>query len=225
MTLHPSIHSDLIHQRELELRRRLALPRRGEAKPSDEASRRLGKLVRASRSNDPYAWKSLVESFTPMLRAVAHDYRLSAADADDVVQATWAAAFTHIAELREPEAFGGWLCVTARRQALRTIRSRQREIAVEEPRHPGESDDAAFESSLVQEEQRAAVDAAVERLPQRQRSLIVALFYGTSSYQTLSSKLRMPPGSIGPTRERALARLRRDRRLAAALQPTYDGRR
>ena len=53
--------------------------------------------------------------------------------------------------------------------------------------------------------------------------MIIALFYGTSSYQALSSKLRMPPGSIGPTRDRALARLRRDRRLAAALQPTYDG--
>ncbi len=223
MALHPSIHSDLTHQRELELRRRLALPGRSAAKSTDEASKRLTMLVQASRSRDPYAWESLVECFTPMLRAVARDYRLSAADADDVVQGTWAAAFTHIAELREPEAFGGWLCVTARRQALRIIRSRQREIAVEEPRHPDESDHPAFETSLVQDEQRAAVDAAVERLPQRQRSLIVALFYGTSSYQALSSKLRMPPGSIGPTRDRALARLRRDRRLAAALQPTYDG--
>ena len=223
MALHPSIHSDLTQQHELELRRRLALPGRGATTPSDETSNRLIELVHAARSRDPNAWESLVTRFTPMLRSVARDYRLSAADIDDVVQATWTAAFTHIAQLREPESFSGWLCVTARRQALRTIKSRQREIAVEEPRHPDESDHPMFESSLVQEEQRAAVHAAVERLPDRQRSLITALFYGsTSSYQALSSNLRMPPGSIGPTRDRALARLRRDHRLASALQPTHN---
>jgi DNA-directed RNA polymerase specialized sigma24 family protein len=71
----------------------------------------------------------------------------------------------------------------------------------------------------VQAEQREAVLAAVDRLPDRQRSLITALFYGSaSSYQALSTKLGMPPGSIGPTRDRALGRLRRDRRLASALQ-------
>ena len=41
-------------------------------------------------------------------------------------------------------------------------------------------------------------------------------------HQALSTKLRMPPGSIGPTRDRALARLRRDRRLLSALQPTHS---
>ena len=223
MALHPSIHSDLTRQHELELRRRLALPGRGRAKPTDETSNGLIELVRAARSRDPYAWESLVKRFTPMLRSVAREYRLSASDVDDVVQGTWAAAFTHIAQLREPEAFSGWLCVTARRQALRTVRSHQREIAVEEPRHPDENDHPIFESSLLQAEQREAVLAAVERLPDRQRSLITALFYGsTPSYQALSAKLRMPPGSIGPTRDRALARLRRDRRLASALQLTHD---
>jgi RNA polymerase sigma factor (sigma-70 family) len=222
MALHPSIHSDLTRQHELELRRRLARPGRGAAKPSNETSDGLVELVVAARSGAPQAWASLVRRFTPMLRAVARDYRLSAADADDVVQATWVAAFTHIAQVREPEAVSGWLCVTARRQALRTIKSRQREIAVEEPRHPAESDHPTFESSLVEEEERTAVHAAVERLPERQRSVITALFNGpTASYQALSTKLSMPPGSIGPTRERALARLRLDSRLASAVQRTH----
>ena len=224
MAVHPSIHSDLTRQHELELRRRLARPGRGAAKPSNETSNGLSELVQAARSRDPQAWESLVTRFSPTLRAVARDYRLSAADVDDVVQATWVAAFTQIAQVREPEAFGGWLCVTARRQALRTLKSRQREIAVEEPRHPDESNHPTFESSLVQEEERAAVHAAVERLPDRQRSVITALYGSTpsASYQALSAKLRMPPGSIGPTRERALARLRTDRLLSSALQPTHN---
>lgn len=223
MALHPTIHSDLTRQHELELRRRVAGPSRGATKLSNDASAGLVGLVQAARSGDPHAWESLVTRFTPILRAVARDYRLSAADVDDVVQATWARAFTHIAQLRDPEALGGWLCVTTRRHALHLIRSHQREYVVEEPRHPDESDPPNFESSLVREEQRTAVHAAVERLPERQRSLISALFYGSnSSYQALATRLRMPIGSIGPTRDRALARLRRDQGLASALQPTHN---
>ena len=222
MSLHPSIHFDLTRQHELELRRRLARPGRSLAQTDNERSAGLIELVRAAQSTDPLAWETLVTHFTPMLRAVARDYRLSAADVDDVVQATWVAAFTHIAQVREPEAFGGWLAVTARRHALRTIKSRQREIAVDEPRHPDEGEHPSFESALVQKEEHTAVHAAVDRLPDRQRSVITALFNGSStSYQALSTKLRMPPGSIGPTRDRALARLRRDRRLASVLQPTH----
>jgi RNA polymerase sigma factor (sigma-70 family) len=221
MAAHPSIHSDLTRQHELQLRRRLALPGRRAAKPTQETSTELLGLVRSARSGDPSAWESLVKRFTPMLRAVVHDYRLAAADADDVVQETWTAAFTHIAQLREPEAFSGWLCVTARRHALRTIGSRQREIPVEEPRRQDESNDPMFENSLVHKEQRAALLAAVKRLPDRQRSLITAFLSG-SSYQAVSTTLGIPPGSIGPTRDRALAILRRDRRLASTLQPTHN---
>ena len=180
MALHPSIHSDLTRQHELELRRRLALPGRSLAKPGNERVQRTHRARACSAIDEiRMAWESLVTHFTPMLRAVARDYRLSAADVDDVVQATWVAAFTHIAQVREPEAFSGWLAVTARRQALRTIKSRQREIAVEDPRHPDENEHPSFESSLVQKEQQSAVHAAVDRLPERQRSVITALFNGS----------------------------------------------
>ena len=37
------------------------------------------------------------------------------------------------------------------------------------------------------------------------------------SYQQLSAALRMPVGSIGPTRQRALTSLRRDADLMAAI--------
>ena len=217
MTLHPSIHSELVRGNERELRRRLARPQRA-ARRTSETSDGLAQLVDSARSGEPQAWESLVTQLSPMLRRVAREYRLSVADTDDVVQATWAAAFTNIAQLREPEAISGWLCVSARRQALRILRSRQLEIAVEDPPHPSEPDQPPFESALVQAEQIAAIHEAVDRLPDRQRSVLTALLEASGvSYTELSRKLRMPLGSIGPTRDRALDRLRRDRQLASAL--------
>ena len=224
MTLHPSFHSEFTRQHERDLRRGLARParpRRSETKLVDAPADELAALVRAARSGDSHAWESLLARFSPMLRAVAHDYRLQAADIDDVVQATWEAAVTHIAQLREAEAIGGWLSVIARRQAIRTLRSRSHELPVAELLDEYESDRPTVDDPLLRAERQVAVRAAVNRLPDRQRSLVVALLdESKSSYAELSAKLRMPHGSIGPTRERALARLRRDRRLTATLMPT-----
>ena len=67
----------------------------------------------------------------------------------------------------------------------------------------------------MESERRDAVAAAVERLPDHHRVLVGELF-GPSlpSYAEVSSKVGMPIGSIGPTRERMLERLRRDARIA-----------
>lgn len=208
MNLHPLIHTELARQRELDLRRS---SRRNPDAP-------LTPVVRAAGRGDGDAWDSLVERFTPTMRGVVRGYRLSPADVDDVVQFAWASAFAQIGRLREPEAFGGWLMVTARREALRTLERRRREVLVEELRHPDEAEDSAVESALVEAEQRQAVHAAVDRLPYRQRRLIRALMCDArESYADVSRKLDMPLGSIGPTRERALARLRRDRGLTSLL--------
>jgi RNA polymerase sigma factor (sigma-70 family) len=225
MSLHPSFHIEFTRQHELELRRRLVKPTRsgGDATGSAGGTSELAELVPAARAGDSQAWASLVTQFSPALRATARTYRLQPADVDNAVQATWESAMTHIAQLREPEAIGGWLTVIVKRQALRTIRSNRRENPVAEVPDEERPHVPTLEQPLLEAEQHAAVRAAVGRLPDRQRSLIAALLDGSkTSYADLSVKLRMPPGSIGPTRERALDRLRRDRRLSATLAVTSD---
>jgi RNA polymerase sigma factor (sigma-70 family) len=213
MHVHPLIHSELARQRRLDLERDGRRP-----KPARE----LASLVRSAGKGDPQAWEALVERFTPMLRAVAGSYRLNGADGDDVAQATWAAAFTHLDRLRDPEAIGGWLAVTARREALRVIERRNRELAVDEPRGPTTADPSTPETALLAAEEHEVVHAAVGRLPERQRRIVRALLrHADVSYVELAGRLRIPTGSIGPTRQRALARLRHDDELAD-LFPTVD---
>jgi RNA polymerase sigma factor (sigma-70 family) len=212
MNLHPQIHSELARQRSLELRRSPAPSRRG-SRP--EASDDLEILVRAAQSGGGDAWQNLVERFTPMMRGVVRGYRLSPADVDDVVQTAWASAFTHLGRLREPLAFGGWLLVTARREALRTLERRAREVLVDEPTYVDENDNSAPDRALLEAERRKAVHAAIKRLPERQRKLVGKLLGDSVSYEDVSRDCGMPIGSIGPTRDRAIARLRRDPQLVA----------
>ncbi len=66
-------------------------------------------------------------------------------------------------------------------------------------------------------ERADALRAALRRLPARQRALLELLVdEAEPSYLEAARHLGLPRGSVGPTRVRALARLRVDGRLARA---------
>jgi RNA polymerase sigma factor (sigma-70 family) len=152
-----------------------------------------------------------------MLRGVARGFKLCPADVDDVVQETWLAAFRHLNRLDQPAAIGGWLAVIARREALRVLQRRtQEDLSPDPPELPQPPEDTP-ETDVVVAEERALVRTAVRRLPERQRVLVETLIREPApSYTEVSRSLGIPIGSIGPTRDRAIERLRRDRELAVA---------
>src|SRR5262249_19531435 len=116
-----------------------------------------------------------------------------------------------------PEAFGGWLLVTARHASLRALERNRREIAVEGERLPEQVTDWTPEYTVLEAEQRKAFDAAIERLPDRQSMVVRALLrYSGPRAPDLAAKPGIPLGALGPPGERALARLRRDDQLVAA---------
>jgi RNA polymerase sigma factor (sigma-70 family) len=175
-------------------------------------------LACEAAGGDERAWAELVRRLDPLVRSVVRGYRLGAADAEDVVQTTWMHAFRHLRSLREPAAFPKWLSVTARRQSLRAIQRGGRELLLEEPRPEREAEPDTVEETVIERERRAAVHAAVSRLPGRQRTLMGTMLCRPGvSYDELSDLLGMPMGSIGPTRERALRRLRDDIALGHAI--------
>lgn len=175
-------------------------------------------LAAAAVAGDQRAWDALVRRLDPLVRGVVRGYRLGAADTEDVVQTTWLHACRHLPKLREPAAFPKWLTVTARREALRALQRGGREVLLEEPRPVREPAPVTVEQEVIDRECHDAVHAAVARLPGRQRSLLGAILRRPGvSYDELSDELGMPMGSIGPTRERALRRLRDDAALLLSL--------
>lgn len=172
----------------------------------------LEPLVRAARAGDAAAWSRLVDRLDRRLRHVARSYRLSAADVDDVTQLAWVRLYEHIDRIHEPGAVAGWLVTTVRREAMRVLQSGVREQLVDGCELLGL--DAASgelpEERLIAAETRQALGRALASLPGQQRELLT-LLAGTpdASYREISTRLRIPVGSIGPTRARGLARLER----------------
>ena len=84
------------------------------------------KSLAAARDGSQQAWDEIVNEYTSMVWAVARSYRLDAADAADVHQATWLRLVENLGQIRDGERLGAWLCTTARREALLLLRGDRR---------------------------------------------------------------------------------------------------
>jgi RNA polymerase sigma factor (sigma-70 family) len=182
---------------------------------SDQA---LERIVTAAAAGDARAWAWLQDRFGARIRAVARCYRLAPHDVEDVAQATWLRLLEHIGGIHDANAVGAWLETTARHESLRLLRHAKRERPTDDRVLAERPTEAVAEGRLVTAERRAALDAALRQLPGRQRRLLREMLADpTASYTEISATLDMPIGSIGPTRQRSLARLRRDRELVSVI--------
>jgi RNA polymerase sigma factor (sigma-70 family) len=175
-------------------------------------------LVRLARGGDPRAWDEIVTRFGGTIRGITRGFRLSAADADDVAQATWLRLLRSIDRIEDPAALKAWLVTTARRESLRSLQGKTRELPTEQPILDDHADPSVLDEHLTEAERRHALREAMTELPAKARALLETLLNGPDcSYEELSTKLGIPIGSIGPTRGRSLARLRQNPRLLAVV--------
>ncbi|WP_053226325.1 RNA polymerase sigma factor [Solirubrobacter soli] len=169
----------------------------------------LERIVLAAATGDQRAWNTLSTRFGHHVRRIARAHGLNGHDADDVAQETLLQLARNIVRIREPRAVGAWLRTTARRESLRAIesRNRARPAGADLGAELGALDDGfrAVEAASC----GAALRHALNRLPDRHRLLMTALFAETpESYADISARLGFPQGSIGPIRARCLDRLR-----------------
>ncbi len=169
----------------------------------------VAQLVRAAAAGDDAAWNELVARFGGLVWSVARSYRLSHADAGDVVQCTWLKLVQHLAAIKNPEAVGAWLATTARRECLRVLDGSKSQVPFGDdlPEPPGE--DVELDDELLRSERDSLLWQAVTLLRPEDQALVRMLASDPpASYAEISAALDMPIGSIGPTRARCLERLR-----------------
>jgi RNA polymerase sigma factor (sigma-70 family) len=179
-------------------------------RPTNRRSQnRIAKYVQRAATGDRDAWNELVDEFGGMLRAVARGHRLSDADTADVAQTTWLRLAENVHRLQNPSRVGAWLATTARRECLRTLRASALELPEAEPPEPTVFDMPSIDRALLQAERDTELWSAFRRLPARDQTLLRMLVADPQpSYGEIGDALEMPIGSIGPTRGRALDRLR-----------------
>jgi RNA polymerase sigma factor (sigma-70 family) len=182
--------------------------------------RAVGELVTAAAAGERAAWDELVRRYAALVWAVARAHRLGPADAADVSQTVWLRLVENLEGLREPDALPGWLRTTTRNECLRVIRRSGREVNQAEPPADVCSPDCPSPELLLLENERdRQLWSALRQLSRRCQDLLRVLAYAPEAgYAEISRLLGVPVGSIGPSRARCLAHLRR--RLQQTDAPT-----
>jgi RNA polymerase sigma-70 factor (ECF subfamily) len=174
------------------------------------------RLVRRSRDQDHSAFADLVEAhqaavFGTALRIV-HDRQVAA----EVSNRAFFRAYEHLRDFDERRPLRPWLVGIAAHEALNELRSRRRDAdhtlggdaaAIELERLVGEPDPAEV---LPTRERRAAIRAAVARLPENQRLLVVLRYFADLSYAEIAEETQQTVNNVGVVLLRARERLRRE---------------
>jgi len=170
------------------------------------------KLIIACRRGDERAWETLIDRYERLVFSIARRHGLSTEDAADVTQKVFIILLQSLDLLPDDVNLGGWLTTVTRRHTWRAMARLSREL-------PGEKEDVA-ESAILLGRQTPdpidrweilqAVHEALNRLGERCRQLLLALYFDSlkPSYAEIARRLKMPVGSIGPTRARCLAKLK-----------------
>lgn len=178
--------------------------------PGHEPSVADSGLVSRAVGGDERAWELIVSRHTTSLQRLGRSYRLSTEEISDALQDTWLCAVCHIRALRDPARLGAWLAMIMRRACLKLLRRRRgRELLVADPtRFDAVDESVDVERDGLAAELSSILHEASSQLPTRQRAIVREIAFDDPTYGQLADRLSMPQGSLGPTRKRALHRLR-----------------
>lgn len=180
----------------------------------DHSNETVDELMSAAAGNDQQAWRRLIQRFAPLVASIAHRFRLSAADVEDISQVVWLRLFENLGRIRDPAALPGWLTTTTQRESIRLLNRSSRCVCLESIEqvadHARTGPDARpVDHDLLQRESADVVRCGLQELNARQRDLLLlGVAEPPVAYSQIAVTLNMPVGSIGPTRARSLAKLR-----------------
>jgi RNA polymerase sigma factor (sigma-70 family) len=186
------------------------------------ASESLVGLVSRAKEGDAGAWNALVNRLAGVVwRATAGEGGLSHADRQDVFAATFFRLFEHLGSVREPLRLPGWLATTARNEVRQLLRTKRRL----EPRYDVEPANGVcaigVDEELLDGELRAALQAAFLRLGTPCQELLrLTSAVPALTYDQISELTGVARGSLGPSRQRCLERLRRAPELRPFIEET-----
>jgi RNA polymerase sigma factor (sigma-70 family) len=167
-------------------------------------------LLDAAADGDRHAWNELVDRYGRLVWAVIRSFGLDHAAAADVSQTVWLRLVEHCGDIRDPERLSGWLATTARREAIRVLRIQRRQQPSDVVLDVADRSSPLTDEMLLDDEMSREVYAAFQLLSDSCQQLLRLLTTEPRlDYATIGRMIGRPVGSIGPTRARCIANLRR----------------
>lgn len=169
--------------------------------------------IRRAQSGDRTAFEDLIRAHARLVWASVYGWVKDPSWTEDLVQETFLKAWEALPQLKEPEAFRGWLLTIARRLAWRQAEVAGRSTPMAELPEPAAPVDVADP-----EEARDQVQQALARLPERYRVPVTLHFLNGMEYGAIEKSTGLANGSLRGLVARGVAKLR------AELAPWWRSR-
>jgi RNA polymerase sigma factor (sigma-70 family) len=168
------------------------------------------KLIKLCQKGQSPAWDLLVERYQRLVYHFPSDAGLSQEDCEEVLQETFLAAYQALDKLSEVSHMGRWLAVVSQRTTWRLIQNKKRrkenllneEIDVADPQETEKDLEIKIQQDLIRK--------GLAKLNEKCQKLIHLLFfrYESKDYDQIAAEAGIPKGSIGPIRQRCLAKFK-----------------
>ena len=167
--------------------------------------------VRRCQAGDKNAFAFLVRQYQTQVLGLCLRLTGNREDAADVAQQTFVQAFRHLDQYDPDQPFRPWLFRIATNECMNFLRRRKRgAISADSETLETVSDPTAGAPTLVDlAEDREQVRAAVARLPEQYRQVVVAYYFQELSYQDIARQTGVPIGTVGTLLHRAKQQLKR----------------
>lgn len=208
----------------------------------DGADPRDADLVDLARGQSEEAFLTLVSRYKGIVASAIYSLIPNAREVEEICADAFADAWRNLDDLREAEAFGGWVRKIARRLTLRRLRERSRErraarasgsatagagTAVAAPPEAradvadlvaGPGSDPAAQYAIRDLYERVALE--LSRLPAVYRDAVGLRYFDGLTCKEIAATLRLPIGTVTMRLSRGSRLLRS--RLAVALKDYLD---
>lgn len=160
-------------------------------------------FLKRLRRHEQAAFHELVDVYSQQLFRVAYSMVGNSADAEDVVQETFTAAFAGIGKFRGESSLKTWLMQILVRQCAKVLRSRGRRmtIGIEKADEPLHDPAPASESKLD-------VIEMLQKLSPEHREVIVLRELQGMGYEEIAAALKIPRGTVESRLHRARQELK-----------------
>jgi RNA polymerase sigma factor (sigma-70 family) len=152
----------------------------------------LAQQVRLAREGDIQAFSYVVAAFQATALNWARQQTQGEHAAEDAVSDAFVLAFSRLAQLREIEAFAGWLQALVRTCCLRQLRRKL--SSLDDGFDAGREEPP--ERELASAELRAAVRGAVGELREGQKQVIERHYLAGQKLEEIARELGLPLGTV-----------------------------
>jgi RNA polymerase sigma-70 factor (ECF subfamily) len=189
------------------------------AEPDDDANARDIALMALVKEGDTDALEALIETHQQRIIGTVAKMLGDESDAEDVAQQVFIRVWKSAARYEPTAKFTTWLYTITRNLVFNELRRRKRHTATSLDRPLGPDDDSpmlqaadtsvkAPDTALIDDEMQAAIQRAIDELPETQRMAIILRRYDDVSYEEIGEILDLSVPAVKSVIFRARTELR-----------------